>query len=77
MVWLIQQLRVATPFGLQPRYMFLDNDEIHGEEVSRFLVGTEIKEVKTAYRSLWQNLFVEGYIGTLRRELLDHVIILE
>jgi putative transposase len=56
--------------------MFRDNDGIYGDAVSRFLVGTGIEEVKTAYRSPWQNPFVERYGGTLRRELLDHVIIL-
>jgi putative transposase len=76
LAWVIQQLREALPFGLQPRYIFLDNDGIYGDEVSRFLVGTGIEEVKTAYRSPWQNPFVERYGGTLRRELLDHVIIL-
>jgi transposase InsO family protein len=76
MEWVIQQLREATPCGLQPGYMFRDNDGIYGDEVSRFLVGTGIEEVKTAYRSPWQNPFVERYGGTLRRELLNHVIIL-
>jgi len=76
MTWVIQQLREATPFDLQPRYMFRDNDGIYGDEVSRFLVGTGIEEVKTAYRSPWQNPFVERFGGTLRRELLDHVLIL-
>ena len=76
MTWVIRQLREAMPFGQQPTYLFRDNDGIYGEEVSRFLLGTGIEEVKTAYRSPWQNPFVESYGGTLRRELLDHVIIL-
>ena len=76
MAWVIQQMREATPFGLRPRYMFRDNDGIYGDAVSRFLVGTGIEQVKTAYRSPWQNPFLERYIGTLRRELLDHVLIL-
>jgi len=76
MAWVIQQLREAMPFGQQPTYLFRDNDGIYGEVVSRFLVGNGIEEVKTAYRSPWQNPFVERYGGTLRRELLDHVIIL-
>jgi len=54
MTRVIQQLRKATPFDLQPRYMFRDNDGIYGDEVSRFLVGTGIEKVKTAYRSPWQ-----------------------
>ena len=72
----IQQLREATPGSLQPGYMFRDNDGIYGDAVSRFLVGTGIEEVKTAHQSPWQNPFVERYGGTLRRELLNHVIIL-
>jgi transposase InsO family protein len=76
MAWVIQQLREATPFGLQPRYMFRDNDGIYGDEVCQFLVGNGIEEIKTAYRSPWQNPFVERFGGTLRRELLNQVIIL-
>jgi putative transposase len=76
MAWVVQQLREAMPFGVKPSYLFRDNDGIYGDEVSRFLVGTGIKEVKVAYRSPWQNPFVERYGGTLRRELLNHVIIL-
>ena len=76
MAWVIQQLREAMPFVYQPTSLFRDNDGIYGEAVSRFLVATGIEEVKTAYRSPWQNPFVERYIGTLRRELLDHVIVL-
>jgi len=76
MAWVIQQLREAMPFGVQPRYMFHDNDGIYGDEVSPFLVGTGIEEVKTAYRSPWQNPFVERLVGSIRRDCLDHVIVL-
>jgi putative transposase len=76
MASVIQQLREAMPFGQQPTYLFRDNDRIYGDEVGRFLAGTGIAEVKTAHHSPWQNPFVESYGGTLRRELLDHVIVL-
>src|SRR6516164_1680687 len=76
MDWVIQQLREAMPFGQQPSYLFRDNDGIYGDEVGRFFVGTGIAEVKTAHRCPWQNPFVERYGGTLRRELLDHVMVL-
>jgi transposase InsO family protein len=76
MEWTIQQLREATPFGSQPRYMFRDNDGIYGHGVRTFLDSCGIEEVRTAYRSPWQNPFVERFVGTLRRELLDHVIVL-
>jgi len=76
MAWVIQQLREAMPFGVQPTYMFRDNDGIYGDDVSRFLKGTGIEEVKIALGSPWQNPYVERYVGILRRELLDHVIVL-
>jgi len=76
MEWVIQQLREAMPFGEQPRYLFRDNDGIYGLGVRAFLSCCGILEVRTAYRSPWQNPYVERFIGTLRRELLDHVIVL-
>jgi len=76
MEWVIQQLREAMPFGEQPRYLLPDNDGIYGLGVRAFLISCGILDVRTAYRSPWQNPYVERVIGTLRRELLDHVIVL-
>ena len=76
MEWVIQQLREATPFGHQPRYLFRDNDGIYGDGVRAVLDRCTIEEVRTAYRSPWQSPYVERFVGTLRRELLDHVIVL-
>jgi len=76
MQWVIQQLRESTAFGIQPRYLFRDNDRIYGHGLRAFLESCGIEEVRTAFRSPWQNPYVERFIGTLRRELLDHVIVL-
>ena len=76
MAWVILQLREATPFGRQPRYLLRDNDGIYGQGVRKFLDSCNIEEVRTAYRSPWQNPCIERFVGTLRRELLDHVIVL-
>lgn len=74
MSWVIQQLREAMPYGLQPRFMFRDNDGIFGNGVTAFLNMCGIEEIRAAYRSPWQNPFVERFFGTLRRELLNHII---
>jgi len=76
MEWVIQQLREATPFGRQPRYLFRDNDGIFGYGVRAFLESCGIQEVRTAYESPWQNPYIERMIGTLRRDLLQHVTVL-
>jgi transposase InsO family protein len=74
MQWVIQQLRNAMPFGEQPRFLHRDNDDIYGHGVPAFLERCGIEEVPTAFHCPWQNPYVERFIGTLRRELLDHVI---
>jgi len=74
--WVLQQLRESMTFGVQPKYLFRDNDAIYGNGVRAFLDRSGIEEVRTAYRSPWPNPFVERFIGTLWRELLDHVIVL-
>ena len=76
MAWVIQQLREGTPFGRQPRYVFRDNDGIFGHEVRAFFDSCGIEEVRTAYRSPWQNPYIERFVGTLCQEVLDHVIVL-
>ena len=70
----IQQLREATPFGEYPRYLHRDNDGIYGNEVPDFLNGL-IEDVPNSFQSPWQNPYVERFFGSLRRELLDHVIV--
>ena len=72
--WVIQQLREATPFGEYPRYIHRDNDGIYGNEVPNFLKGL-IEDVPNSFQSPWQNPYVERFFGSLRRELLDHVIV--
>ena len=72
--WIIQQLREATPFGEYPRYLHRDNDGIYGNGVPNFLKGL-IEDVPNSFQSPWQNPYVERFFGSLRRELLDHVIV--
>ena len=72
--WVAQQLREAFPFASEPRYLIRDNDSIFGDAVSRTM-RMMITEVITSLGSPWQNAYAERFIGTLRRECLDHVIV--
>jgi putative transposase len=74
--WVIQQLREAFPFETRPRYILLDRDSIFSTEVCQALRRMHVQPIRTAYRSPWQNGVAERWIGTCRRELLDHVIVL-
>jgi putative transposase len=74
--WVSQQLREAFPFDTAPRYLIRDRDGCYGAEVRRCLAGMGVEEVVTAPRSPWQNPYCERMIGTIRRECLNHVIIL-
>ena len=73
--WTAQQLREAFPFEQIPRYLLRDRDRIFGTEFCKEVKAMGIKEVLSAPRSPWQRAFVERVIGTLRRECLDHVIV--
>jgi transposase InsO family protein len=75
-VWVARQLRQAFPFETAPRYLIRDRDGIYGAEVTGCLTSLGIEEVLTAPHSPWQNPSCERLVGTLRRELLDHVIVL-
>ena len=71
-----QQLREAFPFEQIPRYLLRDRDRIFGDEFTKEVNARGIKEVLSAPRSPWRRAYVERVIGTIRRECLDHVIVL-
>jgi transposase InsO family protein len=73
--WITQQLREAFPLDTAPRYAILDRDGKYGHEVPSALQSMGVKPVRTAPRSPWQNPYVERFGGTLRRELLDKIIV--
>ena len=74
--WTARQLIQAFPFDSAPRYMLRDRDCIFGAKFRDAAKLLGIKEVLSAPRSPWQNPFVERWIGSLRRECLDHHIVL-
>jgi transposase InsO family protein len=74
--WTAQQLREAFPWDSAPRYLLRDRDRIFGHGFREQVKAMGIKEVLSAPRSPWQRAYVERVIGSIRRECLDHVIVL-
>jgi transposase InsO family protein len=75
--WTARQLAAAFPGdGTEPKYLLRDRDSIYDERFRRQVKAMGIEEVVSAPRSPWQNPFAERVIGTLRRDCLDHVIVL-
>ena len=74
--WTAQQLVEAFPWDTAPRYLLRDRDAVYEAVFSSRVRSLGIHEVKIAPRSPWQNPYVERLIGTLRRECLDHVVVL-
>jgi putative transposase len=73
--WTAQQLREAFPWDQAPRYLVHDRD-LAFQALSATAKAMGIEDVRTAPRSPWQNAYVERLIGSMRRECLDHVIVL-
>jgi len=74
--WTARQLLEAFPWDRAPRYLPRDRDGIYGEKFREAATWLGIREVLTAPKSPWQNPYVERLIGSIRRECLDHVIVL-
>jgi transposase InsO family protein len=74
--WTAQQIVDAFPEDTAPRYLLRDRDGVYGAAFSKRIAGLGIEEVTTAPHSPWQNPFAERLVGSIRRECLDHVIVL-
>ena len=75
-LWTAQQLTEAFPFNTAPTYLLRDGDAIYGAAVQRRIGNLNIKELVTTPASPWENPYVERLIGSIRRECLDHTIVL-
>ena len=73
--WVAQQLREATPFDTHPKYLIRDNDSKYGPQFARVAAGSGIKILKTPYRAPKANSFCERFLGSARRECLDHFLV--
>src|SRR5205807_81063 len=75
--WSAQQMREAFPWDDAPRYLLRDRDRIFGREFVHQVRAMGIKQVLSAPRSPWQRAYVERVIGCIRRECLDHIIVVD
>jgi putative transposase len=75
-VWTAQQVVEAFPWDEGPRYLLHDRDRIYGAAFRQRVRPMGIEEVRIAPQSPWQNPYVERLIGSIRRECLDHILVL-
>jgi transposase InsO family protein len=73
--WIIQQLREAFPFESAFRYLILDRDAKYGLEVAEAIRSLKMNLVRTSFESPWQNGVAERWVESCRRDLLDHIIV--
>ncbi len=74
--WVARQITEAFPWDEAPHYLIRDRDRIYGSVVTRRLRAMGIRDKPTAPASPWQNGFAERLIGSIRRECVDHIIVL-
>ena len=75
-LWVTQQLREATPFGEGPDYLIRDNDRKYGGQFDRAAAGVGINVLHTPIAAPKANAVCERFMGSLRRECLDFIVIL-
>jgi transposase InsO family protein len=74
--WIAQQLREAFPYDALPKYLIFDNGSNFNSGVLETIKSFGIEPKRTAFRSPWQNGVAERFVGSYRRDLLNHVIAL-
>ncbi len=74
-LWVAQQLREATPYGQIPKYLIRDNDKKFGPNFARVATTSGIQMLRTPYRTPQANAVCERFLGSVRRECLDHYLI--
>jgi transposase InsO family protein len=74
--WTAQQIVNAFPDESAPPYLLRDRDQVYGQPFRHRVKGMGTEEVLTAPHSPWQSSFAERFIGSIRRECLNHVLVL-
>jgi putative transposase len=73
--WVAQQIREATGFGVAPRFLICDNDDKYGVLFERAVAGVHTELLHTPFQAPKANALCERFLGTVRRECLDHLLI--
>jgi transposase InsO family protein len=74
--WIARQITEAFPWNEAPRYLIRDRDRVYGAAAMRRLRAMGIRDKPIAPGSPWQNGFAERLIGSIRRECVDHIVVL-
>jgi Integrase core domain len=74
--WLARQLTEACGWNFVPQYLIRDRDRVYGEHFTRRLRAMGIRDRPIAPLSPWQNGHCERLIGSIRRECLDHIVVI-
>jgi hypothetical protein len=74
--WTARQLIEVCALEEAPRYLIRDRDQVYGERFSRQAETLDIREAVIARHSPWQNAYAQRVIGSIRRECLDHVVVI-
>jgi putative transposase len=74
--WVVQQLREAFPFGSAPKYVIFDHDAKFGMHVPVAVRSLGMNPVRTSFECPWQNGVAERWVESCRRDLLDHIIVM-
>jgi putative transposase len=75
-LWVAQRVREATPYDEGPRFLIRDNHSKYGQCFTWVAKGRGIKVIRTPVRTPKANAVCERFIGSVRRECLDHMVIL-
>lgn len=74
--WMARQITEAFPWNSAPSYLIRDRDAVYGATFKKRLRAMGIRDHPTAPRSPWQNPYAERLIGSIRRECLDHIVVI-
>ena len=72
--WVVQQLRETFPYDSTAKFLIFDRDTKYGLEVPATVRSMKIRVIRTSFESPWQNGVAERWVGSCRRDLLDHII---